>query len=141
MKRARLLIGDDDECARSAVCGLLDGEFEIVAVVRDGHAALESARAHLPDLVLLDIRMPLLSGVAVARALKKTVPAMRIIFVTVFADEACMRAALRIGVDGYVVKGRMVSDLIPAVRQVLAGGGAFKAKASSRWSQPSLAQR
>ena len=121
MKRARVLIGEDDEGACGVLCDLLEPEYDVVGVVRDGRAALESARDHCPDLVLLDIGLPLVRGVAVARALKRTMPLVRIIFVTVHSDPAYVREALRIGVDGFLLKSRVAVDLIPAVRQVLDG--------------------
>jgi DNA-binding NarL/FixJ family response regulator len=121
MKKARLLIGENDASTRSVMRELLDSEYDVVAVAEDGKEALESARAHRPEVVLLDIGLPVLSGIAVARRLKKALPVTRIIFVTTHADIDYIREAFRIGVDGYVVKSSIAQELIPAVENVLEG--------------------
>ena len=121
MNRARLVIGDDDAAARYIIQNLLSREYEIVAVAPDGRAALDAVERHAPDLVLLDIRMPALSGIAVARTLKKTTPGTKVVFVSSHSDEDYIEQAFRMGADGYVLKSRIISDLKPAIEKALAG--------------------
>lgn len=120
MKKVRLVIGDDDVAAQRMIQELLAAEYEIVEVAPDGKAVLDSVQQHAPDLVLLDIRMPVLNGIAVARKLKKTMPGTKVIFVSTHSDEDYIREAFRIGADGYVLKGQITSDLKPAIEKALA---------------------
>jgi DNA-binding NarL/FixJ family response regulator len=128
MTRARLVIGEDDAAAQYIICKLLAPEYEIVAAAQDGKAVLEHVERHAPHVVLLDIRMPLLNGIAVARAIKKTRPETRVIFVSTHSDEEYIQEAFRIGADGYVLKSRITSDLKPAIEKALTPGMTIQAK-------------
>jgi DNA-binding NarL/FixJ family response regulator len=121
MSKARLVIGEDDVAMQYIIRKLLAPDYEIVAVAPDGQGVLDCIERHAPDVVLLDIRMPVLSGIAVARTLKRTMRAIRIIFVSTHNDDQYIQEAFRIGADGYVLKSRMVSDLRPAIETALAG--------------------
>ncbi len=121
MKKVRLVIGDDDVAAQRMIQELLAADYEILEVAPDGKAVLASVQQHLPDVVLLDIRMPVLNGIAVARILKKTMPGTKVVFVSTHSDEDYIREAFRIGADGYVLKGQITSDLKPAIEKALTG--------------------
>ena len=122
MTRPRLLIAEDHAATQEALCELLAADHEIVALVGDGQAAIEAFDRLHPDLVLLDISMPMLGGMAAARRLRQRVPEIKLIFVTAHADRLYLEEAFRIGARGYVVKQAMDEELAPAVAAVLAGG-------------------
>jgi DNA-binding NarL/FixJ family response regulator len=107
---------------RERVVYLLGDEFEILDVCEDGVAILNAALRLNPDLCLLDISMPVLNGIEVAKELKQHGSTSKIIFLTIHEDPDFVQAALNTGASGYVVKSRIASDLLIAVRAVLAGG-------------------
>jgi DNA-binding NarL/FixJ family response regulator len=100
---------------------MLRESFDVVALVSDGRAALEATLKFQPDLVVLDISMPALSGIDVAHELAKQGSAAKIVFLTVHEDADILTACRAAGGLGYVIKGFMATDLIPAVNQALAG--------------------
>jgi DNA-binding NarL/FixJ family response regulator len=104
-----------------SVVRLLSGEFEVVAAVTDGLAAVTEAEHLEPDLLVLDIAMPGLNGIAAAARLKEHGSRAKIVFVTNMRDREFLQESLALGEVGFVVKDRLVADLLPAVRQVLAG--------------------
>jgi DNA-binding NarL/FixJ family response regulator len=100
---------------------LLSGEFEVVATVADGLAAVTEAVRLEPDLLVLDISMPRLNGIAAAVRLKENGSTAKVVFVTNLHDREFVQESLALGEVGFVVKDRLVADLLPAIRQVLAG--------------------
>jgi len=120
---ARLVIADDHDLARAGLRSILQGEpgLEIVAEAADGRSALATCRRLQPDLVLLDLRMPDLDGLAVARALRRHCPRTRIIMVTMYENPEYVREAVRAGVSGYVLKYSTQQEVVGAVRSALAG--------------------
>src|SRR5579863_4249387 len=121
MKLSRVVLADDLAQVLSAVAALLKEKFEIVAMVTDGQAALDATLALAPDLVVLDISMPGMSGIEVARELKKRGNKAKIVFLTVHEDTDILATCLAAGGLGYVVKVLMETDLIPAMNEALAG--------------------
>ena len=121
MAGKRVLLADDLTSVLSAVTKLLQGSFEIVGMVSDGQAALDGVLALKPDLVVLDISMPGMSGIEVARELKKRGSTAKIVFLTVHEDTDILATCLAAGGLGYVVKVLMETDLIPAMNEALAG--------------------
>jgi len=119
--RARILIADDHEEIRKTVVRLLKRKFEVVAAVGDGPTFLEAVTRLQPDLCVLDISMPNMSGIEVAHRIKQSDSRIKIVFLTLHDDFDFRTAALATGAEGYVTKSRMGGDLIPAVREVLAG--------------------
>ncbi len=122
MSRARILIADDHAPTREALARMLAPEYDVVAVVGDGLAAVSAAARLAPDLALLDISMPVMSGILAAQRLKQCSPAARIVFVTGHVEPAYVDAAFRLGADGYVLKQNLAAELVDAVHVVLAGG-------------------
>lgn len=120
--RLRLLIAEDDTPIREVLCLALQPEYEIVAAVDNGPETLQKVEDLHPDLLLLDISLPGLSGLKVARQLRRTGNTTRIIFLTGYAEAAYVEEAERIGVEGYVLKRRAQSELITAIQQVSQGG-------------------
>ena len=121
MARMRVVLADDNDDFLGAITGLLDPEFEVVSKVSDGQALVEEAERLDPDLILLDISMPVLNGIEAARHLRAAGSQVKIIFLTVHEDADYVRCALRAGAQGYVVKSRLATDLPLALNEVLRG--------------------
>ena len=112
MSRARVLLADDHEEFLAVEARLLEPEFEVVTTARCGREALDKAARLGPDALVLDVSMPGLSG---------TGSLAKVVFLTVHGDPDFIRAALATGATAYVVKSRLASDLVPALREALAG--------------------
>jgi len=121
MTLKRVLIADDLETVLDAVVALLQDSFNVVGTVSDGRTALAAVLKLEPDLVVLDISMPGLTGIEVARELKCRGNKTKIVFLTVHEDSDIMATCLSVGALGYVLKALMDSDLIPAMNEALAG--------------------
>ena len=121
MNRTRILLADDHLAVREGVATLLEPDFEVVGMVANGQDMLSEAGRLKPDIVILDISMPLLNGLAAARQLRKNASTSMVVFLTVHDEPEFLRAGLDAGAVGYVLKCRLTSDLIPAVYEVLAG--------------------
>ncbi len=117
----RVLLADDHPRILSRLTDLLEPEFKIIAVVGDGQSLFETAKSLQPDLIITDISMPVLSGIEAVRKIIQSTPQTKIIFLTVHTDPDYVREALELGAVGYVVKSRLVSDLQPAIDEVLKG--------------------
>jgi DNA-binding NarL/FixJ family response regulator len=121
MKKTRILLADDHAMICAGFQKLLEPEYEVVGTVGDGHALLKTAEELKPDLVLVDIGMPLLNGLDAARQLKKLMPKLKVIFLTMNPDSDVASEALRIGASGYLVKNSHGEELLKAVRDVVRG--------------------
>lgn len=121
MKRYRVLLADDHTLLLDGIRLMIEPEFELVASVEDGHALLEAATRLKPDLILLDIAMPVLNGIDAAYELRKLLPSSKLIMVTMHADADYVTEAFRAGVSGYVLKRSAGSELLNAMREVLRG--------------------
>jgi len=121
VSRARILLADDHKEMRDRVVQVLEEEFEMLDAVADGQALLEAASELKPDLCLVDVSMPIVSGLEVAVRLKKRGSKAKVVFLTIHEDVDFVRAAYDAGGSAYVVKRRMASDLLKAIRAVLAG--------------------
>ena len=121
MDRPRIVLADDYEQYREFCCKLLHPHVEIVAAVSNGQAAIEAAKAHVPDLVVLDIEMGTTNGFAVARWIKEHMPAIKILFLSMHDEPDYLSEAAAIGAHGYVMKRNAVTELLPAVQDLLGG--------------------
>jgi DNA-binding NarL/FixJ family response regulator len=119
--RPRVLVADDHRAMLDSLVRLLSGEFDIVATAGDGLSAVSTAIALEPDLLVLDIAMPGLSGIAAATRLKDSGSTAKVVFVTNLHDREFVEESMALGDVGFVVKDRLVADLLPAIRSVLAG--------------------
>jgi DNA-binding NarL/FixJ family response regulator len=121
MKGRRVVIADDLTSVLSEVAKLLEESFEIVGMASDGENALDSIMALEPDLAVLDISMPGLSGIEVARELAAKGSRTKVVFLTVHEDTDIAATCFTAGGMGYVVKLLMDSDLVHALEEALAG--------------------
>jgi|SRR5271169_529609 len=121
MNGRRVVLADDLSPVLSTVAKLLEGSFEIVGTASDGQSALDTTLELAPDVVVLDISMPAMSGIEVARELKRRGNRAKIVFLTVHEDADILATCLAAGGFGYVVKVLMETDLIPAMNEALAG--------------------
>ncbi len=121
MDQPRVLLADDHPDFLAVAARLLEGQFAVVQTVGDGESALREAARLRPEVVILDITMPGLNGIEAARRLTAEGDAPAIVFLTVHSDPDYVRAAQAAGALGYVVKSHIASDLLPGLREALAG--------------------
>jgi DNA-binding NarL/FixJ family response regulator len=121
MSLRRVVLADDLALVLSTVSALLRESFDIVAMVSDGPTALEAILKLEPELAVLDISMPGMSGIDVAREVKRHATKTKIVFLTVHEDADILATCLSVGGLGYVVKVCMNNDLIPAIHAALGG--------------------
>lgn len=121
MKSPRVLLADDHTLVLDGLRKILEPECEVVGAVEDGRSLLAAAKRLQPDIILLDISMPLLNGVEAARRLRAAAPGAKVIFVTMHADATYVAGAFRAGASGYVLKRCASLELLKAINQVLSG--------------------
>jgi DNA-binding NarL/FixJ family response regulator len=121
LDRIRVLLADDHEAMLDRVARLLADEFNVVGTATDGQQALDAAMELEPDVLVLDISMPVMNGIETARRLKEAGSETRIVFLTVHDDPDFVREALEAGALGYVIKHRIASDLVAAIKKAHAG--------------------
>jgi DNA-binding NarL/FixJ family response regulator len=121
MKKPRVLLADDHTLVLDGLRKILEPECEVVGAVEDGRSLLVTAKQLQPDIILLDISMPLLNGVEAARRLRAAAPDAKVIFVTMHADATYVAGAFRAGASGYVLKRCASVELLKAINQVLTG--------------------
>jgi DNA-binding NarL/FixJ family response regulator len=119
-ERPRVLLAGDHPGMLALTADALAGECLVVGLVADGSELLAEAERLHPDVIVLDITMPRLDGIEAARQLRRSRRPARLVFLTVHEDADYARAALDAGGLGYVVKARLASDLLPAIRAALA---------------------
>jgi DNA-binding NarL/FixJ family response regulator len=121
--KIRILLADDHAVVRQGIRQFLEeaGDIAVVAEAGDGAQALRLVEAHQPDVAVLDIRMPEVTGVEVARRIKERFPQVRVLVLTAYDDDPYVFALLQAGADGYVLKTASGDELVRAVRTVYAG--------------------
>src|SRR5579875_832666 len=131
--RTRILIADDHGIVRAGIRLLLErqGDLEVVAEAADGVEAVQSALAARPDVCILDVAMPRLTGLQAAREILAQLPRTRVLMLSMHDDEHYLYAALQAGAGGYVLKREADHDLVAAIRAV-ARGEAFLTNAAER---------
>jgi len=121
MKRARILLADDHALMLDGFSNLLKSKYAVVGTVEDGNALVEAALRLNPDLIILDITMPILNGIDAAREIRKQLPQVKLLFVTMHTSPTYLQAALEAGANGYAVKSSGRSEILAAVETVLSG--------------------
>ena len=118
---ARVLLVDDNEAMLARAAAALTPDCVVVGTVSNGRAALDAARTLRPDVIVLDIAMPGMNGLEVAACLREAGCTAPVVFLTVHDEEELVVAAQAVGGTGYVVKPRLASDLVRAIREAQAG--------------------
>ena len=119
--RARVLLADDHPLFLEGVCRLLEHKYEVVGTVADGKALVLAAQQLRPDIIVLDISMPEMNGLAAAQVISKTVPSAKFIVLSVHTEQAYVTEAFRVGARGYVSKRAAAAELLTAIKHVLDG--------------------
>jgi DNA-binding NarL/FixJ family response regulator len=119
--KAKVLLADDHTILAEGLRALLEPEFEIVGTVDNGRAAVKAMKNLNPDIVILDISMPLLNGIEAAREIRKLAPRVRIVFLTMHTDRTYVQEAFEAGALAYVIKHCASRDLQLALRKALVG--------------------
>jgi DNA-binding NarL/FixJ family response regulator len=130
----RLLIADDQTITRTGLQSLLAAQagLEIVGEAKDGLEAIELAASLQPDLILMDLRMPVVNGIEATRRIHRASPHIGILVLTVFEDDTSVFPAIRAGARGYLLKNTEQAELLRAIQTVANGGAIFS---------PGIAQR
>jgi DNA-binding NarL/FixJ family response regulator len=121
-KRIRVLLADDHRAMLDTIAQTLAAKFDVVGAVSDGGAALAAAESLEPDVIVLDISMPVMSGLDAAKRLQERGCHAAVVILTIHDDRELLNAAFVAGARGYVAKSQMRSDLSAAIRQAHAGG-------------------
>ena len=119
--RPRILIADDHKLVAELCKRLLETEFDVVGVVVDGRALVRAAGELRPDVIVLDIAMPVLNGLDAGRQIKKSLPAVKLVYLTMNPDVEVAAEAFRRGAHGYLLKTCAAGELVLGVREVLRG--------------------
>ncbi|RMH36032.1 MAG: DNA-binding response regulator [Nitrospirae bacterium] len=119
MARPRILIADDHTLVLEGLRKLLEESYDVVGTVEDGRALVEASQRLAPDLIVADVSMPLLNGLEAARRIKKILPHVKVIFLTMHPDTAYAREAFRIGASGYLLKRSAAAELSLAIQAAL----------------------
>jgi DNA-binding NarL/FixJ family response regulator len=119
--KTRLVLADDHNLVAEACKKLLEPEFEVVGIVNDGRALIRVATELRPDVIIVDIAMPLLNGLDAGEQVKRVLPRARLVYLTINVDPEVAAEAFRRGASGYLPKSAAAVELITAVREVLRG--------------------
>lgn len=117
----RVFLADDQEEVLRTVASMLNDEFQIVGLAQDGCDALKLVPDLCPDVLVLDILMPVMNGIETAQHLNASGSRTKVVFLTVHEDPDFLYAAMAAGAQAYVLKPHMATDLVPALWNVLAG--------------------
>ena len=119
--RPRAILAEDDDAMRNRLCGLIGREYDVIAALEGGGSVLQKSEELHPDVIILDISMPDINGLEIARALHRKVPDIPVVFVTQHTQQAYIDAAFASGAAGYVTKLRAFSELGVALEEVRGG--------------------
>ena len=119
--KPRVIVADDHRLVSEGVVKILEKEYDVVATPTDGRAFVEAVEQFHPDLVLVDISLPLLNGLDACRRVKKSCPGVKIIVLTMHSEQHFVDEAFRVGVEGYLLKSSVADELLVAAREVLKG--------------------
>lgn len=138
--KIRVLLADDHAVVRQGIRRFLEeaGDIEVVAEAGDGREALERIGEHRPDVAVLDIRMPEMTGVEATRRIKERFPDVRVLILTAYDDHPYIFALLQAGADGYVLKTASGDELVQAVRTVYRGQSALSPEVATKVVQQTV---
>jgi len=121
MKRTRVLLADDHKIVLDGLKRILEPEFELIGMVEDGRSLVSQAERLRPDVIVVDISMPLLNGIEAVRQIKKIDPYVKVVFLTMYPDVTYAIRAFEAGAAGYVLKHSASSELVRAVHEAMQG--------------------
>jgi DNA-binding NarL/FixJ family response regulator len=121
MKRYKVLLADDHAIVRDGLRLMLEKDFDIVGAVEDGRALVKEANRLAPDVVLVDISMPMLNGIEATRQLRRSLPRTKVVILTMHADVTYATEVFEAGASGYVLKNAPSQEIRTAIRNALAG--------------------
>ena len=127
MKRITVLLADDHVVVRQGLCALLtsEGDIEVVAEAENGRQAVALAKKTSPDVVVMDVAMPLLNGAEATRQILKNVPGSKVLVLSSYGDDECVSQLMQAGAAGYLLKQSAANDLLKAIREVNSGHAFF----------------
>ena len=133
----KIMIADDQQLIRESLKIILDSDpnFEVVKVVGSGQEVLDTLERESVDIILMDVRMPNMSGVDCTRLVKKKYPNIKVIILTTFDDDEYIYDALKYGASGYLLKGCSLDELSLAIHNVLSGGACFNPNVAGKVTQ------
>ncbi|HEX4772867.1 MAG TPA: response regulator transcription factor [Bryobacteraceae bacterium] len=120
-KRPRVLICEDSVLIQEALRAVLEHECDVVGLVEDGRSAIEIVAAEKPDILLVDVSVPGANGFAITEKAHQCDPDLKIVFVTARGEPEYVKRAFEVGANGYVMKGSIRTELLPAIRTVIKG--------------------
>lgn len=121
MPDPRLLLVDDEQPVRRMLCRVLERRgFDVVAEADNGQTGVAAARQHQPDIVIMDLNMPLMNGIEATRAIKQTHPAIEVLIFSAYADESLRSSAEEAGAAGWILKGSKPQELFDALAALAA---------------------
>ena len=121
MGKIRVLLADDHQAILQRVCGVLGEDFEIVGTANNGRDAVVATLRLNPDVLVIDISMPIVNGLQAALQLRSAKQETKVVFLTVHTGQDFVKAALSAGASAYVTKADVTTDLVPAIHEALAG--------------------
>ncbi len=139
VRKIRVFLADDHQLMIATVRQTLGEQFEVVGTVEDGKQAVDAVLALNPDVLVIDISMPVLNGFQAAKQLQTAGCRAKIIFLTIYESRDYVDAAFSAGVSGYVNKARLSTDLIPAIHEAMLGRIFISAPVAARRDRPSSA--
>ncbi len=119
--KARVLLGDDHALILDGIRASLQTQYDVIGTAKDGRALVDAANQTKPDIVVLDISMPILNGFEAAKNIKENLPNAKLIFLSQHLNPAYLKHALRLGASGYVLKSGATEELHQAIASALAG--------------------
>ena len=122
MKRPQIILADDHVLLMDMLRKFIDTEFSVVGTFTNGQDLVDGAAELAPDVIVLDIGMPVMNGISAGLALKKILPKVKLIYLSMTDDIDTVSEAFRLGASGYVLKTSAASELVTAIREVLRGG-------------------
>ena len=124
MSKLRILLADDHETVREGLKTILNAQsdMEVIAEAPDGRSAVERTNLLQPDIVIMDVSMPVMNGLRATQAIKETCPSAKVLTLTRHAEEGYLQQLMRAGASGYVLKQSRASEVLHAIRAVATGG-------------------
>ena len=138
MARTRILLAEDNEALLAELCRELKDEFEIVGTASNGQDAVDGVLRLDPDVIVLDISMPLLNGIEASLLIREGQPRAKVLFLTIHESDEYISAAFSAGASGYVTKRKIASDLAYGIREVSQGNLFISPSLSRKLSGPEM---